>query len=376
MKNIKKAILILIIMCSTLSCIEAQIKIISSPVIEGVITQERLFQFNLLNSYAKIAIKGHLIVELKEKGGQIVAQYESQTITLQPLETISGTAIEWVKEHYSGNLESSNHFKDVGVLSYGRYSICYSFDAINEPKQRFCTEINSELQTPPILTYPTDRSMIQTINPVLSWIPPLPITGIPYKYDMKLVELKQGQTCATALIQNSPIDKILQSDQYESNSYAVENTEGQSIEYDKTYCWQVGVYNKKQWIANTDIWQFSVNKPNSPEVIKPVKDDSPFTYLKQALDGETVTAKPYVKIVYDNRYSAPYLNYRVYSEGEENRVYINNEKIELQEGVNQVVIDCRKITNLKNNAPYVLEVIDDNNMRYYCRFTYEKTKKQ
>jgi hypothetical protein len=364
-----KKLIVLIALLANFFAIKAQVRFIVQPLFEGVFSQDRVFQFSVINTQAQGNAQGFISIVLSKLNGEAIVSYQSAIISLKSSEVQNGVVMEWQKSARFASNEEGKRLRDFGVLPFGHFNMCYMFN--NNPNTRFCSEVESQPLTPPRLVYPDDKEIITDINPVLSWLPPMPILDIPYNYAMKLVELQTGQTCGQALQQNVPVAQV---NNYSESNYSINGSNGRDLEFGKTYCWQVGVYNRNVFIANTEIWQFSPKQPFGVQALSTaaVVDNAPFSYLKHGLDGETISAKPLLKFIFDNVAGMPLLKYSIYSPSQLDKQSITSQQIPINFGPNYLTVDCSSLTGLAANKPYILEVTNDNNSTFYCRFIYAK----
>jgi hypothetical protein len=306
-------------------------------------------------------------IKIREAGGDVITEYKSTLIKVKSAEPIFGSNIDWLEVLTTEGSKNGNQLRDFGTLPYGRYSVCYSFLSNKTPSDIFCTEVNAKPQLPPQLLSPENGATIAYLNPLLAWIPPMPDANQNYWYTIKLVERRDNQTCVQALQQNSP---IVQERNYEGTNLATNDINGLGLENGKTYCWQVGAYTRQKLLANTDIWQFKVN--NDKEPITDETDELPFYNVKEGLDGDNLPVKRLLKVAFDNRFNAATLKYVIYREDNNNKIVTDPPVVNLAQGVNQIALDCQAMKTLKPNIPHILEIQDENNAKYYCRFTYEK----
>ncbi len=365
MKTIRQfqVVIYILLLTSLLPCY-GQVRFQALSFIEGIFSTERLFQFNMTNT-GNNSVEGYVQITMRDKQRASLIEYRSKPIKLDVLETLTGNDIEWQGDKISS--KEALIFKEQGILPYGKYTCCYSFVNKSSKADEYCTEIISKPQLPPQLMNPSNMSVISTVNPLLTWIPPIPDLSIAYQYNLKLVEQKTGQTCAQALQQNVA---LVQETNYGDINYQVSDYRGMTLEEDKKYCWQVEAYNQSSKIGATEIWQFQVGKANNTIAI--IDEEQPYYYLKQRLDGHTIKTKKLLKIAFENRYNLSKLNYKIISEDTKNKTDIILPEVSLTLGFNQINFDCSTLKFLKTNASYILAVTDEDNSTYYCRFIYEK----
>jgi hypothetical protein len=344
----------------------AQIKFQVISLVEGVYSIDRVFQFSIMNTNSAQTLDGYVQIKVRDFSNNIIAEHRSVRFKIKPFESMVGNGIDW-QTNITGSSKESLVFKEQGLLPYGKHTCCYSFVSSGVKADEYCSEIFSKPQLPPQLMNPSNMSVITTINPLLTWIPPIPDLSMIYQYNLKMVELKNGQTCAQALQQNIA---LIQERNYEETNYQTSDYRGIELENGKSYCWQVEAYSKKNIIGSTEIWNFKID--DSKQQSKSIDDNSPYFYLKHTLDGHTVNVEGLLKVVFDNRYGSTKLNYIIKNENGEVDGKIVTPEIALYSNINQISFDCRNIKGLKPNEPYVLEVMDEDNTVYYCKFIYGK----
>ncbi len=360
-------IIIISLFSLTIGTMYGQVKFNVVPQIEGIFTVDRVFQFSFVNLSPNETADGYVEIKVRELGGEMILAYKSVPFKIKPMESSFGTNIDWLKSAEYGISKNSSQLKDMGTLTYGKYSICYTFVGGKRLSDAACTEVNVKPQLPPQLVTPSNGSVINFITPVLTWLPPMPDLNLNYQYSIKLVELRDNQTCAQALQQNNA---IVQERNYDGTNLQVSEVNGLGLEFEKSYCWQVGVYHKNKLFANTEIWQFKVEDTKITDIAR--NDEMPYYNIKENLDGDNLLIKRVLKIAYNNQFNSSTLKYFIYSEDNKDKIILEQPILNLSPGVNQIALDCQAMKGIKSNKPYIIEIHDENNTKYYCRFTYEK----
>lgn len=366
-KSVRNSILSIVLIFNAIGAVHGQVKFNVVPQIEGIFTVDRVFQFSFVNLSPNETADGSVDIKVRELGGEMILEYKSVPFKMKPMESSFGTNIDWLKSAEYGSSKNSTQLKDFGTLTYGKYSICYTFIGGKRPSDAACTEVNVKPQLPPQLVTPSNGSVLNFITPVLTWLPPMPDLNLNYQYSIKLVELRDNQTCAQALQQNNP---IVQERNYDGTNLQISEVNGLGLEFEKSYCWQVGAHYKNKLLANTEIWQFKVEDTKIAEIAR--NDEMPYYNIKESLDGDNLLIKRVLKIAYDNHFNSSTLRYFIYSEEDKSKIILEQPILNLNSGVNQIALDCQAMKGLKSNKPYIIEIHDENNTKYYCRFTYDK----
>lgn len=343
--------------------LKAQIRFQTVGSISGIYTADRLFQFTVLNT-APQAVNGQVLIKLRTLHGDLVAQYQSVPTLLKPLENTTGLQLDWLKNNDFGSSPTAVQFREQGVLPYGAYIVCYTFSDGKTRTSPSCSEIDSKPQMPPQLSFPSDKAVILTTNPLLTWIPPMPDYGTGFQYSLRLVELKSNQTCVQALVQNPSI--VAERGQ-EETVYQITDANGLGLDTGKTYCWQVGAFTKNTNLGNTDIWQFTVGAA-TPTVVSTTTE--PYILLKNGIDAECVRVQNGVlRVAFLNRFDAEKLAY-IFRKEEARYTIPSPILLNLGIGMNYLDIPLNG-NDLARNQSYVFELTDEENIKYYCRFFYE-----
>ncbi len=149
-----------------------------------------------------------------------------------------------------------------GKLPESNYSICVNAFALNgELLTDACTDFEIVLPNPPQLISPSNEGVIEIAQPTFMWNPIVaPANILPY-YQIKIVELLEGQTPFRAMEANIPLveAKVLNENMY------IYRLDDYTLEQNHLYAWQVQAINEEGIpIATNDgfseIWQFSFGK--------------------------------------------------------------------------------------------------------------------
>jgi hypothetical protein len=148
-----------------------------------------------------------------------------------------------------------------GFLPIGVFNICYRVIKVStdleERLAEECETVEIEPVSPPMLLIPYDEEKIETTRPLFIWVPPAPQNLFNNLfYDLKLVELNQGQSPADAIADNLPVyaqSNIPLTTQPYPTSYP-------ELDTAKTYAWQVTARNNSSAIAQSEIWTFKVKQ--------------------------------------------------------------------------------------------------------------------
>ena len=244
-------------------------------------------------------------------------------------------------------------------LKVGKYFVCYSVNLIshNIKLAQECTELNIEPLSPPMLTEPTDKVSIYENRPVFSWIPPTPIQIFTdLNYEIKVVELNDGQSPIQAINNNSPIyfeNGLRQPSKVLPASYP-------AFEVNHNYVWQVTAYDPNYSIKS-EYWQFKLVKDSVQEIL----DRTPYVRLTTDKESITTMHQGNVKIVIENNTNDLTANLCLSEEGNSNCLF--QMSVKLKPGENYFLKD---ISTLKLNEKkiYKLEWTNSRNEKFNVRY--------
>ncbi len=256
-----------------------------------------------------------------------------------------------------------------GELSSGEYELCISVKDVttSEEINQNCFDISVSTLNPPFLIYPTDQSTINILNPTLIWSPPLGSKrNENFTYDLKLVEQLNNQQSIDAINQNFAILKL--------NNLNVTQLiypfNAQKLVNGKSYSWQVVARNSSGYVANTEIWTFTV-KEDSLSDEKVVFFES-YVIPKSELDGSFINIKNELRIDL-NIMENPDIQYQILDNNK--NIIIDNERQILKNmGNNKFILDFGSSDVLKNKNFYIVKLIGRKNKEGYIMFKYYKVK--
>ncbi|HEX7905254.1 MAG TPA: hypothetical protein VF487_15385 [Chitinophagaceae bacterium] len=153
---------------------------------------------------------------------------------------------------------------NTNYLPLGSYIACYTIargaGEKVETLTEECVRININPLSPPLLNTPSDKSVLHTVYPQLTWVPPAPLDMFDnLNYDIAVAEILEGQSAKEAILYNTPVyTKGHLKVPYENypSSYS-------RLQAGKTYAWQVTARNGLNYAATTDVWTFSIAKDSA-----------------------------------------------------------------------------------------------------------------
>jgi hypothetical protein len=147
-----------------------------------------------------------------------------------------------------------------GLLPAGTYMACYQLVAVSTGKPETlaeeCVQFDAEPLSPPMLIFPADSSLLETLPNQFSWMPPTPEGMFDrLRYELVITEIKEGQKAEEALLVNLPFynDGALFSNRMNYPVSAI------AFEKEKWYAWQVTARDDKAYGGKSEVWVFKIN---------------------------------------------------------------------------------------------------------------------
>jgi hypothetical protein len=316
-----------------------------------------LFNVSIIaNQATKVVVRGIII----SKNGTKVVDATSSTIQLNPGVNVFNE--QTINPNYIINKANTAN----RVLTYGEYNFCiYAMNPdTKEELAEDCKDVTVTLLNPPMLINPPDEELLLTRLPLFNWIPPTPILSAnDIKYEMKLCEVRKGQTTADAFSKNRAIflikDLTIPSYQYTSANYPLDTG--------ISYSWGVSVKNRyDEVIGITEVWSFKiVDGFNTTTDAKITKG---YIRLRDEVDGQALLVKDQIKIIYDERYTE--------SEGVleimDNKGKIYSDNVKVLQGENRYEVDLELLSGLKEGQDYQLVFSPSGRSKKYLLFNIVK----
>lgn len=236
--------------------LQAQITVSVQLPPAGLIQKDQLWNLVLANnSNATQDISIFLNLQDAVSGQSVLSAGTRNIFLSKGVKMLSASDVQPVQYNYgSGGFSGS-------YLPLGSYIACYTVSRNvsdkTEPVVEECVRVNINPLSPPLLNAPADRSVLTTVYPQLTWIPPAPLDMFDnLNYDVTVAEILQEQSPAEAILYNTPVYvKSFVRVPYETypSSYS-------RLEAGKTYAWQVTAKNGFSYSAATEVWTFSIKK--------------------------------------------------------------------------------------------------------------------
>lgn len=324
----------------------------------GMIQKDQLWNMVIINNNAEMP-EATVSLDLQDAAtGQTVMSAGSRIFVLgKGVKVISPKDVQPIQYNYLSAELSGNY------IPLGTYVAC--FRVVNntvkgpQPVGDECLKIHINPLSPPLLTTPADRSVLETTYPQFSWMPPAPAELFSnLNYDIMVTEMLPGQSAAEAVLYNTPVytnhNLRVPFESYPSSFSALKK--------DQAYAWQVVARNGFNYAVQTETWSFVIKSSDSVSV--PVSGDG-YVLLRQKNDaaGMSVISNGMLRMKY---YS--------FDKAQKTTIQLRSESGELvSESVQELVYGDNFLTiNLsKKFAPgkvYTAELKDSRGNLYGARF--------
>ncbi|OAV43909.1 hypothetical protein A3850_005115 [Lewinella sp. 4G2] len=324
-------------------------------------TADQLFDVQILNTSNQLT-EGFIVILVQDSRSGQIANLQSRLVTLQAGERITGKLIEWENSFAYNSLSDQLSAERIG-LSFAQFKYCYRFVTIDQQNilGEYCYEDAPVNLAPPRLSTPRNTEVIQTINPVLTWLPVAPVDPTKVNYSLRLVEKEIYQSSIEALTTNFPLLDVYGL----GNTVLVYPVGGIPLEKDKEYAWQVTASIGDIPVGTTEVWTFKIGEERVAEDVAP---DGSFRRLKSSQDGMPYQVESEIRFAYDNYHGSEVLNYRIYEATDLTGSIEKLPNLKLVNGLNQLRIKIKKRFDLDPKEVYMLEVIEPSGKRLYLNF--------
>ena len=340
---------------------------------QGVVEKSQLWPITLINTgNSPITLHIDLMISGAISGLPVLSA-STRSFTINPGTTqINNAFLQPIQYNVLGvgyNIDASPN----GLLPYGDFEACYSFmlnqgDGVVKLADE-CTELVIEPLGPPQLTMPFDQSVIETKNPQLSWLPPVPANLFSnLKYDLELVEVLPSQSQEDAIQQNIPLFQQISI----AGTMIQYPLSAPALQLNKQYAWRVIAKTNETYIAKSETWVFSIKEFQNADSL--IKNDVPYGELKREDQPGYAIFSDELKFDYLNEYEDSTWNLAVYdlTTADRKLIKLNMDSIPLKPGQNLVNYDVHALTEFMDRHLYLLEVINSRKESWRLRFEYRK----
>lgn len=328
------------------------------PTNDYYFSRNQIWNFTVLNN-GKEPITATVEVSVLKYGSFPILTSKVQSIMFQRgVTTLSETYPAIALNVFSSGYESER-FQSTGFLPPGDYAVCVSIkDALNQVVGYSCKELHVNSFTLPVLSSPINNAFVNTLTPLLMWIPVLPVGAYEVSYKIELWEKGVGAYKKAGNLLEAETN--VTSYQYHAGLPAL--VAGQS------YSWKVSAYSNEFYLGCTEIWQFTVTNPTVAKMAE-VDEDS-YRTIGVETENALYQVENVLRIRYLNNANDSTLEYSIVEENDPEALVEDLPAVVLNRGDNKIEIDLSGVEGIMVGTTYVLQIIDANYRKYYLRFGY------
>ena len=359
---------LLVSLCLLLGWTATHAQVVIIPQVKSNVHHiEQLYQVMLVNNGME-DLSGQLSIRLENNRGEVLFVATSLPTTLETGMARQSYQIQWPPGGGLDNFVGNTSISSVGRLPIGQFNICYDFQALPTGNSvgKYCHEFETKIAGVPVLVYPLDGSLIQEMQPVLQWLPPVVLAGEVLTYDLVMVALQANQTPAEGVARNAPVftQRLLNKQQlaYPLSAPPLQN--------ELMYAWQVTAYWNDYEVGKTDIWTFSKGELlKIAPVTSSATSNKSYPLLQHQISGAYHVVEEDICFSFQNRFASPTLNYRIMAVDALESQAFSPVTIALKPGWNKIAIPLDTPgMQVASDRYYYLEVIDGMGRKQYLKF--------
>lgn len=297
------------------------------------------------------------------KSGSNVLIINSPVLTFSPgANHITATEGATGKWQYGGN-EPGSILQATGKLPYGTYLFCARIFAAATSKS-LGENCNEDLEVapmlPPQLSFPTNGDTVSMNYPILTWIPPRPLSGLNVTYSLVLTKIEGNESPSQALQQNPPLVNLTDL----SNTNLTYPATAPALQPGVNYAWQVAASYEGYSLGTTDIWEFTLKPPPPPP-----SDVVIYPMANKISDGHYYVTRGIFRFAYINKANDKNLKY-VIKRMDKKENLKDLPEVSISPGTNKLQVDLRKNAGLKKDQYYDLQITDGKGHVYKLLYYY------
>ncbi|MEM7573482.1 MAG: hypothetical protein AAF433_11300 [Bacteroidota bacterium] len=328
---------------------------------------EQLGQLSVTNLSPETQ-QGFIRTYLLDRSQEEVVSIRSFRLRLEIGQVLTPNDLNWIQNPQYGRSPLASQLAQSGVLLPGEYVYCAEWvDLSGELVSQNCREKIVGTSLSFSLTYPLDKARITTTQPQLIWEQLTTFSGgvANLNYELRLVEIKPGQSAATAMDRNIP---LLQERRLTSNLFLFP-ANVRPLEMDKHYAWQVSAYYQNYPIISSPIWTFSLVEAEAALKSASSSSNSSYVMLDSRNNRNLYLFSDSIRIAFDNTEGLEELTYSI-KNLDSLGVAIQSLPIVngLEPGLNTIDIATTGIASLTAGVLYQMEVYTPRGQVYYVRF--------
>ena len=333
----------------------------------GVLLKPQLWNMAFTNTASSRQIEIGLVLTDMSTGQVALTGTTDIVVLNNGTKQITGSDVNAEYEYPSSLI--SDHDPN-GYLAIGTFNACYTvYDKTTSHDEVMldqCTDVIVEPVSPPLLNMPCDGCYAESSAPLFTWLPPAPLNLFSnLTYEMKLVEVAQGQASSEAIQINAPI--LL--DDGNTNPFLNYPGSGALLDTSKTYAWQVIAKNNNDEASQSEIWTF---KLKTDTVALNVLSKNPYVRLRQTITSAATFCDGNLNFVYNNEKSDSTVLFSIYSlSDDELYATVKTGQLTLKEGDNYLSILLFDDKRFANDNTYLFELTNREGEKWKMKFMLE-----
>jgi hypothetical protein len=258
-----------------------------------------------------------------------------------------------------------------GLLTSGNYVACYSVVAgshVTELAAEDCIPFTVEPVSPPLLNTPANESVLETLLPQFTWLPPAPLNIFnDLNYELVIVAIGDGQSAPEAIQQNMPVFRAPNN----RNLFVNYPASAAALDTARRYAWTVTAYNGNRFAAQTEVWTFRIKnmQSQSRRVI------NAYVQLKKELTGYVTGCSGPLLFSYNNEANDRTVKYEIVALERNNRI-VQQGELSLKPGENMVELQLERSTRFDDKKTYLFRLLNSRQEHWNIKFIYNSEKDQ
>lgn len=352
------------LLLSVLLPLRAQVTFSFMPEIQGR-TVENIYKVRMGNPGARQTV--NLVINVTEAKSGAVVVIRTAPFELMPgINTVPPGAVYNAAVSFGGS-RIATVVSQSGFFPEGDYDYCFQlFEGSGHSGgllEEQCFSYNLQPFSSMQLIQPYDGDKICDKRPTLSWQPLIPaINGVMYR--LLLVEVKEGQQRAEALRMNLAIinQRQIPLPMLIYPSLANQLQEG------KKYAWQVSAYKNELLLAESEMWDFTVECEKAPAEVQP----DAYRSLDDLTKGNFYIARGQVLFAFNNTYAPTNLQYTIQCLTKPDQVFKKLPTVKVGRGLNQIKVELSEKNGLVDGYFYIMNVTLPSGETKQLRFIYKQ----
>lgn len=347
--NYAAGLLLLTLLVQSLSGL-AQVSVQLMPVSPVQLKLSDMWRAQLINTSGteqSVYLKG----SVSYSNSTLIVEGVSDPMVLKPGVTLLTPSAVGIKGYQFNSSVSVPNLSSTEVFPFGTYTLCLKvYSNASAELGANCVEATIKPLSPPMLLSPYNQSEIPVSLPLLIWSAPTPVpSGTSLQYELRLVEMLEGQTPTDAIQRNFALieEKNL------SNNFFQYPASATKLEKDKHYAWQITARGDNFLIGSTEVWSFTLSK-DTMNVSKLYIPDQ-YYRLKAQPDGGYGVAIETLGITWEEEYQPGQVKIQVF-DASHKEIQVKELKLSRAFGDNRFIINLKETGKFKNGQLYFIEI--------------------